>query len=89
MSESMVERVTIAVRTAFTDAELNNPRISFEQLTDIIARAAIEAMREPTDLMARVGLRENTLNGGAIWPDQAWKAMIDIALSSGAEKPHG
>lgn len=85
MSE-MIERVAVAVRTAFTDAELNNPRISFEELTDILARAAIEAMREPTETMILPGYdalmewdaRTGEDNGIA----DIWSAMVDSALST-------
>jgi hypothetical protein len=42
----------------------------------VCARAAIEAMREPTDAMIDAG--------GAATPRIAWRAMIDAALD---EKP--
>jgi hypothetical protein len=44
MSDTMLELVTESIRDAFTEAELGNPRIKFEELTDILARAAIEAI---------------------------------------------
>lgn len=45
------------------------------------ARAAIEALREPSDAMAEAGFQET---GDPCWPEnvkRAWRAMIDAALS--------
>lgn len=45
------------------------------------ARAAITALREPTDDMAEEGFQET---GDPCWPEnvkKAWRAMIDAALS--------
>lgn len=50
------------------------------------ARAAIEAMREPNEAMDRAGLRENTIQGAAIWATPAWQAMVAAALSPAGEK---
>lgn len=81
MSE-MIERVAVAVRSAFTDAELNNPRISFKELTDILARAALEAMRVPTQEMI-----DSCGNGEcAKWAPGAWANYIDAALSNAKQK---
>jgi hypothetical protein len=86
MSETMVERVEKAVRSAFTDAELNNPRISFEQLTSILTRAAIEAMRQPTEAMIAEGESAASFGIGKPTDDEAvtrvWQCMIDAALAT-------
>ncbi len=45
-----------------------------------IARAAIEAMREPSDVMVLVGTREIISESPQTDCREAWRAMIDKAL---------
>lgn len=86
MVESMVERVARALEDA-TDANC-----TYEEL----ARAAIEAMREPTDAMMDaaedivVGYDDFALGDGNIYlgipgyPDKArrvWSQLVDTALN--------
>ncbi len=68
MSE-MVERVA---RAMLEDSDFKH-WIDWESA----ARAAISAMREPTDAMVSAGLKLVDWNLGA---DDAWRAMIDAAL---------
>ena len=92
VSESeMVERVAGAIEAALDidyghsgglmGDEAPTPRIvGFEKA----ARAAIEAMREPTEAMAR----EGTASGASIVrTDEIWRAMINAALSQTAASP--
>lgn len=54
-----------------------------------MARAAIEAMREPTEAMKEAGFQAGHLGDGE-WeyadPESAYTAMIDAALSPSGEK---
>jgi hypothetical protein len=71
----MLDRVAWALRQ--TQATLSNPE------ADALARAAIEAMREPTEMMVNEGAAE--LRAGDLTrstPPHVWRAMIDEALSS-------
>ena len=47
----------------------------------LMARAAIAAMREPTEVMKAAGLAEN--DGDWFDPEAKWNAMIDAALKTG------
>lgn len=84
MSE-MVERVGEALRVKLI--EWYDGGIGFEDGGIMLARAAIEAMREPTDGMMKAGFSEiEYLN--ATWVDEydameCWQAMIDAALGDG------
>ena len=70
--KKMIERVAKAINElGRVDATNYRDRLA-------IARAAIEAMREPTDAMERAGLREVTID--ATWFKPAWQAAIDAAL---------
>ena len=72
MSElSMVERVALALGTADSDR-----RSGYHDL----ARAAIAAMREPTQTMVYTANRLNHPRD-----DEVWRTMIDTAL----EQPNG
>jgi hypothetical protein len=66
MSE-MVDRVALAIGAKFPD-------------WSAMARAAIEAMREPTTKMLYEGNRSTTDGRGA---EDSWPAMIDEALKDG------
>jgi len=80
MSESTIERVARAIyeeddpwHTAFPWPNLNEKQTSPDAYRRI-ARAAIEAMREPTAAMVSAGSDEMT-NGKNVW-----HAMIDTIL---------
>jgi hypothetical protein len=74
MSEQpMVDRVADAIIAQFT-SELKMSRFVARGL----ARAAIKAMRSPTDAMTEKG-RWLTTDG----PEATWAAMIDAALNEG------
>ena len=72
MSESMVERVGRAIANA--DME---DYMEFFQRYDAMARAAIEALREPTEAMVKSGsaIHCQEYEAPIIWQD-----MIDAAL---------
>ncbi len=100
MSETMVERVARAIdpgawgKPGVGMAAFQEPRRDTARRT---ARAAIEAMREPTVEMPHAGIEgywfeapalevvqgASTMSG--IGMRQAWRAMIDAALSEGQE----
>lgn len=73
MSE-MVERVATAMARAAKDNWDIPPQS--EQTWRELARAAIEAMREPTEAMLSAGEPWSESNG--LW--RSWGAMIDEAL---------
>lgn len=77
MSENMVERVALAIHD-------KAPLACFYDRSSVVnaARAAIEAMREPSDQMAEAGFQHT---GDPCWPEnvkEAWRAMIDEALKT-------
>jgi hypothetical protein len=74
----MVERVAKAIMAA------ENPD-SADQYSEM-ARAAIEAMREPTKDMAIMGHSE-LIEGGDI--HSVWDAMIDEAIQEQVSPTHG
>lgn len=77
MSE-MIERVAEAIMGAvFNKAMDADPR------SRMMARAAIEAMHEPTEAMAIAG-KENNFG---YYPNEAWRAMIDAALTPPSSTP--
>lgn len=86
MSE-MVERVKAAIRGADLQSMTERTRMSREEIEKMLAeceadyeamaRAAIEAMEEPTDAMADAGEASNFGEPATA----AWRAMIDKALS--------
>lgn len=95
MSESMIERVAEVIREVLR----NPPSFSVDMYgrveADWLARAAIEAMREPTKEMLDAAcqvMRERQEQMGDMWfpvsnkvkADIRWRAMIDAALK---EKP--
>lgn len=77
---SMVELVARAINKELTGSEEN-----VNDFRRRLARAAIEAMREPTEAMIDAG--ENT--GINLWIQFeaviAWQAMIDAALAESKE----
>jgi hypothetical protein len=72
MGEDMVERVMLALSNAGLDS-----------VTEDDARAAIEAMREPTDLMGNglSKLPREPYKPGSHSATEIWRAMIDAALN--------
>lgn len=90
MSESMVERVARAIQTvrerdggpAYDAFDGIYDRRTADRLRESLneeARAAIEAMREPTDLMG-LGLPSD-YKPGSHSATQIWRSMIDAALA--------
>lgn len=81
----MIERV----QEALTPLILAGPRAKQDSYawTQDIARAAIEAMREPDEAVVAAGVAaggkayEYTSDTDVCHPAPAWKAMIDAALS--------
>jgi hypothetical protein len=82
VSESMVERVGKAI----ADAGTTNEELLFygydqrREMYDALARAAIEAMREPTEAMCDEGAKEHRWGYGAYDAEVTWKHMISAAL---------
>lgn len=93
MSDSLIERVARALCAAHYAARFAKPRDDAHvqnnvdgnwHLYILSARAAIEAMREPTEAMVKEGIL-----GGYGWeeckcfltdPTEVWRTMIDAAL---------
>ena len=80
MSE-MIERVAKAIDAAANDAADDYEEYCSPRMALAAARAAIEAMREPTDEMFRDGQEISELK----MAEETWWAMIDAALNSGTE----
>ncbi len=73
MTESMIERITKAIK--FVEEGPCDPAT--------VATIALEAMREPTDLMVDAANALDVVSKGVLItpiPSQAWGAMIDAAL---------
>ena len=66
---NMIKRVSLAL------AEADGATVNY----DVLAIAAIEAMREPTGEMTRANAGTCTTNARA-WNSALYNAMIDIAL---------
>lgn len=82
---SMIERVARAIYAEFAEED-GYPAMSpaGKARWDAQARAAIEAMREPSEMMQREGLkvRLRHLDGEpSAGTDEIWTAMITAALS--------
>ena len=81
MPSEMVERVARAI-CASNDVDFDSVSEQVKQNCRLLdARAAIEAMREPTEAMVAEGLRKPT--GMIEWiaaVKVSWQAMIDEAL---------
>jgi hypothetical protein len=79
----MVERVARAMLDAHSQWEIENNRLGGEVVwtashLELLARTAIEAMREPTEEMWHAA--ELSDAGGRGWTGM-WEAMIDRALN--------
>ena len=72
-TSSMAERVGQAI----ADEVIKRESINADEWP-IIARAAIAAMREPTERMVEAGESADSVGMGA--PRDVWPAMIDAAL---------
>ena len=86
-TQTMVERVARAIDPGAWEDDLSTPTrdgvISFHkrrQYSCVIARAVIEAMREPTSLMLKEGAAGSGEDSEATALG-AWDAMIDAALA--------
>lgn len=77
MSE-MVERVTEALRNELQKIGYGVGTINAGQLSDALARAAIAAMREPTEEMWKKKDQPAWSLGRPMW--DWWRSMIDTAL---------
>ena len=85
MSDSMVERVARAIDPeAFNErlpSSVHEPR---RNRANDAARAAIEAMREPTEAMVDVAWQKLR---GNLRPDEYYRHMIDAALNAKEPAP--
>lgn len=90
----MVERVAAAIERANDSAPSFGMKVS--DIIKLMARAAIEAMREPTERMALagdgVGRYQHCDGEDGNWhewyehdPEEVWQAMIDEALKSNTQ----
>ena len=80
MSKDMIERVADAIATVGLDSDGDN-------LAERQARAAIAAMREPTEAM--IACKDDVmmfLEISPSWLGSVWQAMIDVALNDAAAK---
>lgn len=77
MTESMIERVARALMSAQESRDLDYASPMVREAYMFAARAAIEAMREPTDAM--VDAMEE--HAGTIAPQYAYEAAIGAALN--------
>lgn len=97
MSESMIDRVARALHARRYGEWYEGPlKMTDSQRACLAdARAAIEAMREPTEYMQKAGFRLNKWTnpkpchdhcvGRVTMPvDAPWRAMIDAALNENA-----
>jgi hypothetical protein len=81
----MIERVAKALRQSdYTDCEPENVMIPIWCYFDQ-ARAAIAAMREPTEKMELEGYSDGACECGST--KATWQAMIDAALSEASDTP--
>ena len=76
----MVKRVTAAIAAACREAATWGDEYCSPEMAEAAARAAIEAMREPTRLMILAGDLSDGATSGPTNLEVAWRAMIDAAL---------
>ncbi len=82
MSE-MIERVALALEPkcrAFGKGDMPM------QVAREFARAAIEALREPTDAMVKAGYRDDSEGANDCDTADQWRRMIDAALLCRGER---
>ena len=81
MSNKMIERVAESIWSAMIFGDPKEPLVKQdEQIKNHyknVAKATIEAMREPTEVMVKAGYDE--ADGSHLWRE-VWKVMIDEAL---------
>lgn len=87
MGSDMIERVAraIAEEAAMWGDEATRPEVRHA-----LARAAIAAMREPTEAMVEAGASDviqSPCNTSYEIATDAYRVMIDAALAEGAPKP--
>lgn len=75
--EDMIERVARAIDAVFEPGGSNGAHTFSGQVT-LAARAAIEAMREPTEAMVTAWFTAQAAESG----NAMWNLMIDAALKS-------
>lgn len=75
---TMIERVATACREAVM--EDRGRSVPFEEMSFIVARAAIEAMREPTEA-TKTAIRDIAGPAAVAWWVAGHYTMIDTALS--------
>lgn len=80
----MVERVAVVIASALEHAYQEREEPTFDDHVKA-ARAAIEAMREPTEAMVASIYGPLRLSAGEHWMNEAeaeaaWRSMIDAAL---------
>ncbi|MDB5707874.1 MAG: hypothetical protein JWN66_4990 [Sphingomonas bacterium] len=92
MAEDMIERVARAIVERWNDDDAPSPvrvcvgspcRLPPCECAEIIARAAIEAMGDPTGPMISAATNKAAEIGAGDFVG-IWRAMIDAALSPGA-----
>lgn len=77
---TMIEKVSAGIQAAHKNFMATGAGRDTDERWPDMARAALEAMREPSLKMVEVGWDEvNRSAGGAVLT--AWKVMIDAALS--------
>lgn len=85
-SESIVERATKAARDAWEEATGRTPALSQDEAWAVTIRAAISAMREPTEEMVAAGEKvvddqyDHYDPGKFYGVGDLWPRMIDAAL---------
>jgi hypothetical protein len=78
-ASEMVERVAVALADADPDDRGLPAGVEMAPFYRMLARAAIAAMREPTEAMIRSCDWPNTDRSSGL--DDVWRVMIDAALS--------
>jgi hypothetical protein len=80
VADDMVSRVARALATAWA----KRPNTDVRDIFDVLARAAISAMREPTQHMVDVGdmeqCEQTTGEQVAMSSAVPWRVMVDAAL---------
>ena len=90
MEDGMIERVGREILEAHSQWEKENNRLGGQDIwdkphLDLLARIAINAMREPTLAMIQAGWATNGYRGDMT--EREWRAMIDAALGAETASP--
>lgn len=92
MGEMMIERVARAAENAILNPMAHCCSVSIvgdpARFYNVIARAVLTAMREPTEAMIQAGAEKlpsvvDTMGEADEAASDAWRAMIDAALEEG------